>query len=186
MALTNVEIALLGLNGEKQQASGYELAGLIEIRGYRNWAGIGRTSIYNTLLKLLRKGFISVSRYEKSSGRGPAPKKCSLTMEGFGSLKKEVLAALASGSRGNNAFELAIATIPMAGFKASAEALIKRTVLLKKEIEELKGVYMKQGGEKLPVFVRALFERPLKLIDTELKYTEQMAKELNNVKRKEG
>lgn len=178
MAMTNVEIALLQLIGEKKKASGYELNTLIEERGYRNWAGIGKTAIYNTLLKLGKKGFISESVFLKKNGKGPAPKKYSLTLKGFGSLKQETLAALSGSTRGGNAFELAIASIPAAGFKKSSAALMTRVKVMKGSLNGLKNTYVKQGGEKLPVFVRALFERPMAMIEADIKYTEFLAKEL--------
>jgi DNA-binding PadR family transcriptional regulator len=69
MQLTNVEIALLQLIREKKLVSGYEIDALIEERGYRNWAGIGKTSIYNTLKKLKKKSLSrSVSSPRKVVG----------------------------------------------------------------------------------------------------------------------
>ena len=123
MALTNVEMALLQLIGEKGIVSGYELNKLIKERGYRNWAGIGKTSIYNTLRRLEKKQFIKTAVYPKKAGKGPVPKKHSMTRTGFRALRKETLTALSGGSRGGNAFELALASIPAAGFKASSAAL---------------------------------------------------------------
>lgn len=178
MVLTNVETALLQLTGEKKLVSGYELNALIEERGYRNWAGIGKTSIYNTLLKLKKKKFIQEKEYSKKSGKGPAPKKHSLTLEGFNALKTETLQALQGSVRGGNAFELALASIPAAGFKKSAAALRVRAGNLEKSVSGLKKTFEKQGGERLPVFVRALFERPIIMIEADLKYTRFLAAEL--------
>jgi DNA-binding PadR family transcriptional regulator len=178
MALTNVETALLQLIGEKKAASGYELDDLIEKRGYRNWAGIGKTSIYNTLHKLLKKGFIKISDFRKTSGKGPAPKKYSMTMEGFKTLKKETLTALSGSARGGNSFELAIASIPAAGFKKSSEALKQRVKVLERSLKGLESVFKKQGGDRMPVFVKALFERPMKMIEADREYTQELAEEL--------
>ncbi len=178
MALTNVETALLQLIGEKKMASGYELDNLIEERGYRNWAGIGKTSIYNTLQKLRKKGFIKSGDFAKKSGKGPAPRKFSLTLEGFNILKAETLSALSGSTRGGNAFELALASIPAAGFKKSAEALMLRVKVLKGNLAGLKKVFEEKGGRQLPSFVRALFERPMRIIEADLKYTEELAEEL--------
>jgi DNA-binding PadR family transcriptional regulator len=178
MALTNVETALLQLIGEKKLVSGYELNILIEERGYRNWAGIGKTSIYNTLIKLEKKRFIREKFFSKKSGKGPAPKKHSLTLDGFRALKAETLEALQGSARGGNAFELAIASIPAAGFKKCAAALRVRAGKLESSLAELKNTFEKQGGKKLPVFVRALFERPMAMIQADLKYTRFLSEEL--------
>ena len=67
MVLTNVETALLQLIGEKKLVSGYELNALIEERGYRNWVGIGKTSIYNTLLKLKKKNSFEKKNFPKKA-----------------------------------------------------------------------------------------------------------------------
>jgi DNA-binding PadR family transcriptional regulator len=181
MDLTNVEIALLQLIGEKKLASGYELNRLIEERGYRNWAGIGKTSIYNTLQKLLEKKFIRSKGFAKKSGKGPAPKKYSMTPEGFKTLKNETLSALSGSARGGNAFELAIASIPAAGFKKSAEALRQRVKALESSLAGLKKVFKDQGGDELPVFVRALFERPIRMIIADMEYTEKLSEELEHL-----
>jgi DNA-binding PadR family transcriptional regulator len=178
MALTNAETALLQLIGEKKIASGYELDDLIEKRGYRNWAGIGKTSIYNTLHKLFKKGFIKISDFRKKSGKGPTPKKYSMTLEGFKILKKETLTALSGSARGGNAFELAIASIPAAGFKRSSEALKQRVKVLDESLKGLATVFEKQGGDKMPVFVKSLFERPMRMIEADKKYTQELAEEL--------
>jgi DNA-binding PadR family transcriptional regulator len=178
MALTNVETALLQLICEKKTASGYELNVLIERRGYREWAGIGKTSIYNTLKKLSKKGFIKKQEFSKKAGKGPMPAKYSVTKNGFKILKAETLLYLSGSARGGNAFELALASIPIAGFTKAAEALGRRAKALEGSFKALKAIYAEKGGTNLPPFVAALFERPLKLIEADMEYTKYLAEKL--------
>lgn len=175
MALTNVENAILQLICGEGSASGYEINRLIAERGYRHWAGIGRTSIYNSLKKLMRKGLIKERAFRKNRGKGPVPVKFSATNQGKHVLKTETLSYLSGSTGGGNAFELALASIPAAGFMESAEALKKRVRALETSLAGLKAVFREKGGRNLPVFVAALFERPMKMIEADIEYTKYLA-----------
>jgi DNA-binding PadR family transcriptional regulator len=172
--MTNVETAVLQLISEKKSASGYELNALIEERGYRQWAGIGKTSIYNGLKKLLKKTLIRESGFEKIAGKGPAPKKYSITPKGAGLLRDTTLEALSGAIRRENAFELALASIPAIGFQKATAALLQRVKALDISLKSLGKVYAEKGGKSLPLFVSALFERPIKIIEADIEYTKKL------------
>jgi hypothetical protein len=93
-------------------------------------------------------------------------------------LQAYTLVALSGSVRSGSAFALALASIPAAGYRNSATALKRRLKVLGRELTELQKVFEQKGGANLPVLVRALFERPLKLLEADLKYTAYLAKEL--------
>jgi DNA-binding PadR family transcriptional regulator len=70
MKLTNAELAILSLIAE-QPRHGYEIEGVIEARGMRDWTEIGFSSIYYLLNKLEKDGLVA-SQLTASRGRGPA------------------------------------------------------------------------------------------------------------------
>ncbi|MEI7850022.1 MAG: PadR family transcriptional regulator, partial [Chloroflexota bacterium] len=89
--LSNVEFALLQLISEQAELSGYMISRLIEERGFREWADIGETSIYIGLEKLNKKEFVEFYIDIDKQGKGPLPKKFTLTDKGKEILKEEIL-----------------------------------------------------------------------------------------------
>lgn len=63
--INNVELTLLEIIREKSNTSGYEIRKIIEERGYREWANIGKTSIYVGIKKLKEKSLITLKTIEK-------------------------------------------------------------------------------------------------------------------------
>jgi DNA-binding PadR family transcriptional regulator len=66
--MTKAELAILGLVAEKPR-HGYEIEGVIEARGMRDWTEIGFSSIYYLLKKLEDKGLVT-GQLEKASESG--------------------------------------------------------------------------------------------------------------------
>ena len=94
--ITNVEMALLEIVKEKNGVSGYEIRKIIEERGYREWANIGKTSIYIGIKKLKKKGLITIKTMNKKEGKGPPPNKIKLTKLGEKVLVEQIGRALLS------------------------------------------------------------------------------------------
>ena len=78
--MTNAELAVLGLIAERPR-HGYEIEGVIQERGMREWTEVGFSSIYYLLKKLEREGLIR-GRAGRKTGRGPARKVYEMTAEG--------------------------------------------------------------------------------------------------------
>lgn len=172
--ISNVELALLELIAESKLASGYELDALVDKRGFRQWAGIGPTSIYVSLRKLKNKAFIAELPYEKRSGKGPAPKKYGITKKGAAVMKETISRGLSENLRGGAMFDLCIAGIGAIGAGAASVALGKRVRGMADAEADLSKRFEMQGGARLPIFVAALFERPLRIMRADLGHTKEL------------
>jgi DNA-binding PadR family transcriptional regulator len=181
--LTNVEFALLQIIHEMQEVCGYEIDQLIKERGYREWAGIGTTSIYTGLERLRKKQIVNSYIDVKKEGKGPLPKKFKITRKGEDILREEVFAAISSCRRRDQSrFELGIAGIPLLTTMEVISALNKRKESLLKVTEHIEEKFAQQGGDALPLNVRALFKHPLSLIKCEVEFIDTLIEELNKSK----
>ena len=67
--LPTAEAVLMLIVKEHGPISGYSTQRLVDEAGYREWAGIGSTSIYSGLKKLHAKGLVQTIRSEKRQAR---------------------------------------------------------------------------------------------------------------------
>lgn len=172
--LSSVEFTLLEILSEGGEFSGYEIDRLIDRHGYRNWAGIGSTSIYVGLGKLEKKGLAVYRVPAEKRGKGALPKLYSLTDEGYAVLRAEVLRALAEPGRRDGRFELALAAFPCVGAKKALDALRERRRRLAADSAQMTASRTEQGGERLPFHVRELFRYSAVRIDAELGYVDSL------------
>lgn len=178
--ISNVEFTLLQLIAESSNISGYEINKLVEERGYREWADIGTTSIYVGLDKLNKKEFVKSQIDVNKTGKGPLPKRFTLTQQGRDVLKDTIIESLSSTRERDHRFDLAVASLPFINPQEAVDALNARKDFLLSEKKRLESKYQAQGGSGLPFFVRALFRHPLVLIDTEIEFMDQLIAELNS------
>lgn len=181
--LSNVELSLLSIIIEKKEVSGYEINKLIEQRGYREWADIGGTSIYNGLEKLYKKGLVFFEVYEDKNGKGPIPKIFKITKDGEKRFKTEIIDALSSTRERDKRFDIALASVSYLGRKEVIKALSNRKSFLMKEKERLNSLFEKQGGNNMPVQAKFLFRHPIILIDSETSFIDEIIKSLKERKR---
>ncbi len=172
--LSRTEFALLGLIAEAGENSGYRLHRLIEERGFREWAGLGQTSIYTGLKKLEARGLIAARLETAKQGKGPPPRLAALTEAGAEALRLEVAAALAGAESNWARFELALAALPVLGARAAVEALAGRRRGLEARLDHVSAKYEAQGGDKLPLHVQALFEHGLAHLRTEIGFLDAL------------
>ena len=175
--LSNVEIALLQIISEKKNISGYDINRIVEERGYREWSGIGTTSIYVGLQKLLKKGLLSSKIFTEKKGKGPLPYKYNLTTKGAKEFKEELLIILSSCRERDARFDLGLAAIASITKNEAGKSLEKRKAFLESEHVRLGEKFSAQSKEKLPFHVKALFRHPLDLIKAEIKFTEYLLTE---------
>lgn len=178
MRLSNAELMLLQIICEKGEVSGYEIDKLVEERGYREWADIGTTSIYTGLEKLRKKRFVESYLDIEKQGKGPLPRKFKLTKEGRDALRKETIKALSSSRERDRRFDLAIAAIPFLPPQEVIEALHEREEFLSKVAKNIEKKFESQGGESLPLNVKALFRHPLSFIRQEKEFMKVLVVEL--------
>ncbi|RAR43910.1 PadR family transcriptional regulator [Paenibacillus sp. MDMC362] len=180
--LSNVEFMLLQILAELDQASGYDINKLIDQRGYRQWAHIGTTSVYTGLKKLNGKGMIMSEHSGEKSGKGPMPTRFVITDNGTAALKDEVLSSLSTTRERDQRFDLALAALPFIEKDEAIEALRKRLDLLSEALMNIKQTYESQGGARLPLHVRSLFQHPLNLIESEHAFVMSLIHELSEAR----
>lgn len=168
--VSNAEFMLLQLLCEKGGVSGYEINAIVEERGYRHWADIGSTSVYNSLEKLLKKGFAECYVDTEKRGKGPLPKKFSITADGRGALLENIGSALSSTRERDKRFDLGLAACNFLDRAEVKKALAGRKQLLVEAKENIKKKYAQQHISATPAHVRYLFNHPAYLIDTELRF----------------
>lgn len=175
--ITNVEMALLEIIKEKSKTSGYEVRKIIEERGYKEWANIGKTSIYIGIKKLKKKGFITIKTMKKKEGKGPLPNKINLTKLGEKVLVEEIKKALLS-QKNLPLYYLGIAGIGLIKKDIALELLKRREIINQKIIEEIKRIFKKQGGDRLSLEAKALFEHPILLIRADTDFIKKFSKRM--------
>ena len=176
--ISNVEFMLLQMIAECRQASGYDIKKLVQQRGYREWANIGTTSIYNGLKKLSDKGWIASEESDEKSGKGPMPTWFTLTDAGKAQLHIEILDSLSATRERDNRFDLGLAALPFIGKDEAVAALQKRLDFLQMASTAIRLNLESQGGIRLPLNVRALFMHPISLIENEVAFVAKLIHEL--------
>ncbi len=165
--MTKAELAILGLVAEKPRY-GYEIEGVIEERGMRDWTEIGFSSIYYLLRKLEDKGFVT-SQLEKSSGRGPARKVYQVTEEGQRVWHEEILKTLSTLERAPTPFLLGMSALPAFPPEEAIQALRQYRDKLIDHRNAVKQRWEEQAAaQPLPYFVDAMFDYSVTLIETEM------------------
>jgi PadR family transcriptional regulator, regulatory protein PadR len=173
--LTQIEIVLLGLLYEEDRY-GYEIEAVIEERKIRNWTKIGFSSIYNSLSKLEKKGWIGW-RYETEHG-SPA-RKVYFVKETF---KKTVLETikktLHSPETLYSEFSIGLAFSNLLTKEEVYECLIKYRESLGKRRQAILQSYSEQSMIHNIIHLKALFTHPLKLIEAEVEWINDLLDEI--------
>jgi len=171
MIMTNAELAILTLVAE-QPSHGYQIDGIIEQRGMREWTEIGFSSIYYLLKKLEQEGLIS-SQIEEAE-RGPARKIYHITPQGIQALHAGLLEALSIPQPHYTSFSLGIGNLPVIKKHEARNALSSYQAALAERLEHVQNRWDQQ--KPLPYFVEALFDYSVTMIETELKWTGKFIK----------
>ena len=168
--LTNAELAILSLISEKPR-HGYEIEGVIEERGMRDWTEVAFSSIYFILNGLVKKG-LAVSTLQPAAGRGPSKKVFHSTDKGHKALHEGILQALVAEDRSGQSFLLALACLPLLTRSEVETAFNQRMEFLKSKIEELSRhpTLMIPG---MPLHVQAMFEYSINQIQAELDWSKK-------------
>ena len=176
--ISNVEFMLLQIIRQKGEVCGYEIDKIVKIREYREWANIGRTSIYTGLEKLAKKHLVTTFIDTDKQGKGPLPKKFKLTETGQITLKNEIFNALSSSRERDKKFDLAFAAIDILTLKEVISALSKRKDFLLKAAKKVEKKFESLGGFNLPINIKALFKHSLYLIKNERRFLDTLMVEL--------
>jgi DNA-binding PadR family transcriptional regulator len=166
--MTKAELAILGLVAEKPR-HGYEIEGVIEARGMRDWTEIGFSSIYYILRKLEDKGLVT-SQMQEPSGRGPARKVFQVTEEGQQIWYQETLKTLNTPEPSPTPFLLGMSALPAFPTGEAIQALEEYREKLIENRDELKQRWEEQAVEPLPYFVDAMFDYGVAMIEAEIEW----------------
>jgi DNA-binding PadR family transcriptional regulator len=178
--LPTSEFATLHLLAEKGEASGYELDGLVEERGFREWAALGTSSIYSALKSLGAKGLARSRVDAEKSGKGPPSRMFSLTPEGERVLRAQVAEGLSSSSSADVRFSLALAAMPVLTPAETLASLATRQTRLGEAGAAVARKFDADGGQRLPVHVRLLFRHSRLLIDAERRFTREAIQQMKH------
>jgi DNA-binding PadR family transcriptional regulator len=173
LKLSNSEYMLLSLIRDKKAASGYQLNTVIKNRGYRDWADIGMTSIYNGLKKLENKGLVQSKLITEKSIQGPAAKAFYLTDSGITMLKKETVKGLTETRERDRRFDLALSAIDLLPSKTALDCIKKRKHFLETENSRLTEICNEQK-EHISFQGKLLFKHTLNFIQSEITFLNEL------------
>ena len=176
--ISNVEFMLLQIIYQKVEICGYEIDKIVKMREYREWADIGRTSIYIGLEKLAKKHLVETFIDTDKKGKGPLPKKFKLNNKGEITLRNEIFNVLSSSREREKKFDLAFAAIDILTLKEVISALRKRKIFLLEAAKKVKKKFESLGGDNLPMNIKALFKHSLYLIKNERKFLDTLMAEI--------
>jgi len=172
------ELTILVILSEGGKLSGYDINKIITERGFREWAGIGSTSIYSGLKKLEKKNLIMLTSSNEKTGKGPVANKYFLTANGMETLLSEVKTTLSSDAYNDSKFDLALSCAVILSKAEFESALLERKEKLMKNMNRVRSEkFEKQGGVKLPPHVVLLFERTFMLFNTEIDFINKVLKD---------
>lgn len=171
--VSNVEFILLALIHENKKITGYHLNSLVAERGYREWAEIGTTSIYNGLKKLKQKGYVTSATDRYKKGKGPKGINYTMTPEGLELLRTEIKQGLSMARERGGRFMLAVSALPVLSLDEVIEALVQRKEHLHQDFERVQQKYKSQRAY-LPFHAELLFRYSFAAIKKEISLTEEM------------
>jgi len=177
MKLSNTELILLILINDYNEISGYQLNSNIKKYGYREWAGIGTTSIYVGLKNIKKKGFATSELDLKKSTKGPVGKLYTITQSGIETLKQEISSGLSETREHDNRFKIAISGMDFLQKIEILDLLSKRIQFLEKEYTRVKNIFESQKSEMI-FKAEVLFTHTFSSIKNEINFTQQLSEKL--------
>ncbi len=164
--MTNREFAILSLIAE-QPRYGYQIEGVIETRGMRDWTDVGFSSIYYLLNKLEKDGLIE-SRLDPGSGRGPSRKVYHLTAGGRQAWYAAQLEALSTPEPCHPALQIALSNLPAVAPQEAVSAL----QIYHARLQELQAYLDRRHQEQspLPFHVQAMFDLSQSLLQAQARW----------------
>lgn len=168
--MTQIEVILLSLLCDKEYY-GYEFEMVIEQRNMRGWTNIGFSSIYNSLNKLEKNGYI-ISRYEKEYG-SPNRKVYAIKEEAQIVVKEQIISMISEYKSDPSTFDIGMLFSHLITKEKLNKALITHKENLQKRKEFLLKRYDQHFTAKERPHIKALFERPIAFIDTEISWLDK-------------
>ncbi|MFX1299196.1 MAG: PadR family transcriptional regulator, partial [Promethearchaeota archaeon] len=166
---------ILGLIAEYPNGShAYSVNKRIEERGMRNWTNIGKSSIYRIANELEDHGLV-VSYEEEHDNR--VRKIYKVTDFGFHILKDKVYNVLKEyHGRNGEDFYVAFSMLPLLSIDKQVEAITTSIEKMKVHIKELDDMLTMNSERSLNV--RGLFIHPIKVMQTDVEFLEEILEEI--------
>lgn len=174
--ITNAEYSILAILLERGRATGYEIDKIVEARGFREWAAIGKTSVYVALKKLEHKGLAEGKLNRSKTGKGPAGRQFSVTKAGSSLFREETKRALATSREREHYFALGIAGSFVLSQPVFKHSLEKRVDMLEGEYERISRRMLSE--ESLTLQAQLLFDYTLSRIRAEISFTNETMSKL--------
>ena len=179
MILSNAELMLMQLIFESPNKTGYEINNWVKKLGYNKWAGVGKTSVYNGLNKLISKEYLNSHINANKTGKGPLPTCYNITERGSEILKQDMLETIQTARERDQRFDLTVSAIHLLQNTEIFEAFTNRKNFLNEEHDRLSTDYQEQkdcisDGGKL------LYERMLMSLEADLKFTDLILERYGN------
>ena len=171
MVFSNAELMLMQLIYQSPNKTGYEINNWVRKLGYNKWAGVGKTSVYNGLNKLITNEYLDAHLNSNKTGKGPLPTCYNITEKGSEAMKQDMLETIRTARERDQRFDLTISAIHLLSNAEIAEAFSIRKVFLNQECDRLSKDY---EGQKdcLSDGAKMLYERMLLSLENELKFSE--------------
>lgn len=178
---SNTELVLLQILNQEGEVSGYKINKLVVAKGYRDWANVGTTSIYNGLNKLEEKGLVQFRINMEKQGKGAVPRLFRITAKGLKVLIESVVEVLSDPKSDFVGFSIALGGLPVISNEVAIGCLEKRKKGLLEGLNKVKEKFILQGGEELPFHTKKLFEYSFSMMDAEVKHVRNLISELKNI-----
>lgn len=177
--LTQIEIILLALLYEEDRY-GYEIESVIEERNMRKWTKIGFSSIYNSLKNLEKKDLVG-SRYEEEFG-SPARKVYFVSDTAKEYVRETIKNIIHSPRRVYSDFSIGMAFSDILQKEEVKWCLVRYRESLVKRQDEILQNYNKEPEVQNKIHLKALFTHPLKLIEAEIEWINEIIEEIEENK----
>lgn len=174
--ISNAEYSVLSILMECEVASGYEINQIVEARGFREWADIGKTSVYTALKKLEHSDLIKGDLNRSKSGRGPVGRSFAVTATGSSLFVAETAQGLSTSREREPFFALAMAGSFVLSRPELSSLLQQRVLMLESEQDRIRR-HM-PPGDGLAFEAHLLFEYTFSRIRAEISFTKQVINEL--------
>jgi DNA-binding PadR family transcriptional regulator len=173
-ALTNSEVALLGLLSEKAKHA-YQIERDVEHRDMRSWTDLSQSTIYRQLTSLHKAGLVE-SAQEVVDGR--ARKVYSLTHKGLDALRDSLLGLLADPESPTWGIDLATYNAGQLPAQDAVAALERYRDRLQERIACFEATEEYMSSSACPRHRLAVVRRPRYLLEAEIRWVDDFVAEL--------
>ncbi|MBT3756740.1 MAG: PadR family transcriptional regulator [Candidatus Cloacimonetes bacterium] len=141
MNFSNAELMLMQLICESPNRTGYEINNWVKKLGYNRWAGVGKTSVYNGLSKLISNEYLTSHVNVNKTGKGPLPTCYNITQKGKTTLKQDMLETIQTARERDKRFDLIVSAIHLLSKNETVTSFTIRKKFLSSEHNRLSGSY---------------------------------------------